>query len=268
MLAGIPALFIVAAFFVPLVLMIGQSFRVTSGSGSSWSLVSYTSVLSSGRGLMQFANTAWLSALAALLCVVLGFPLAWLISRGPSFLRGAVFIIVVSPLLISMIARTFGWLVLLSQSSFLSKWLRAIGLLSEGEGLLFSRTAIVLGLVQLSIPFAVVAIVTSLSNLEAHLENAAASLGASPIQVFFRIVVPLTRPGIAAAATISWGLSAGAYATPAILGGGKIGVAATGIYNRAVLLDDWGGGAAIAVLLVLLSLAGVVLISTLLRSRA
>ena len=158
-------------------------------------------------------------------------------------------LVVLGPLLISVVVRTLGWAILLGNNGVINELLQKLGLITSPIKMLYTSGGIVVALVHVMIPFMIIAVWAALQRRDPSAEQAAESLGASPVKVFTRIVLPQAMPGILSGSLIVFSLSASAFATPAILGGRRVKVVSTTVYDEFLNTLNWPLGAAIAVLL-------------------
>ncbi|MDP9336892.1 MAG: ABC transporter permease [Actinomycetota bacterium] len=172
--------------------------------------------------------------------------------------RAYLLLLVLSPLLVSLVIRNFGWVIVLGPNGLLNSLLLGIGLVREPLRLLYTQTAVIIGLVHLWLPFTVLAILTALYNIPDELQRAAKSLGASPIRTFVAVTLPLSIPGIFAGSLIVFSLTVGTFVTPVILGGGRITMMAEAAYDQTFTLFNWQFASAISFVLLAVT-TGVVL---------
>ena len=163
--------------------------------------------------------------------------------------RAWIILFILSPLLVSVIVRTFGWLILLGSNGLVDNLLQAVGI--SGAALLHTEAAVVAGLANVLLPFLVLSVATSLQAIDPAVPLAAASLGASPWRTFRTVTVPLTLPGILSGLLIVFSLASSSFVTPALLGGSNYKVLSTMVYQQAMVLQNWPFAAAFAVTLVL-----------------
>lgn len=212
-------------------------------------------------------RTFRLSSMATIATLVVGYPVALYMTRASARVRGIVTLLILSPLLISVVVRSFGWLIILGPEGLLESLLELVGI--KAGSLMYSEAAVVVGLVNVFLPYMVLSIVASLQAIDPAVPRAAQSLGASAAQVFRRITLPLSLPGVVAGSLIVFCLGSSAFVTPALLGGAEIKVVAVVIYQQMMILQNWPFAAAIALGLVLIVLAIVALQVRLLeRGRA
>jgi putative spermidine/putrescine transport system permease protein len=196
--------------------------------------------------------------------------LALAIWRAPPRRRGLLVIIVISPLLVSIVTRTYGWMVVLGDNGILNSVLRGIGLIDEPLHIMFTQGAVVVGLVHVFLPMMVLSILAVMDKIDPALAQAAQTLGASSFVTFWQITFPLLIPGLTAGVTIVFSLAMSSYVTPALMGGRNSGMLTTLIYQQFVVTYNWHFGAALVVVLLATSLValGLVLIESGRRTRA
>ena len=236
---------------VPLAMTVLLSFNAysqTAGIVQTWDLRNYAEVLSDDYFRRIFWRTLNVALSVTLISALIGAPEAWIISRLSRRWRAVSLFVVLGPLLVSVVVRTLGWTILMGGSGLLNQGLQALGL--PGAELLFSLPGVVIALTHVLVPFMVLAVWTALQQVDPATETAALSLGASHARVFWRVVLPQVMPGVLSGSIIVFSLAASAFATPALIGGRRLKVAATAIYDEFLASLDWPLGAAIAVLLV------------------
>lgn len=196
-------------------------------------------------------RTLRIATLVTIISVLLGAPEAYVLNRMRPPWRSLFLLIVLGPLLISVVARTLGWALLFGSTGLVNTALLRLGLVSAPVRLMFTETGMVIGLVHVLVPFVVISVWASLQRLDPQVENAALSLGASGFTVLRRIVLPQVMPGILSGAIVVFALAASAFATPAIIGGRRLKMAATLAYDEFLNTLNWPLGAAVAVLLLI-----------------
>ena len=167
-------------------------------------------------------------------------------------MRTLLYIVLVSPLLTSVVVRSFAWVVMLSQNGLVNQVLEAAGVIEEPLTLLWNMGAVVLAYVQVLLPFAVLPLATSLGEVRPQLRQASMSLGAGRVRSFFSVVLPLTVPGAVNGGVIVFSLTAGSYITPLLIGGGTQPILPLAIYQQAIQISDLRMAAAMAVVLLVL----------------
>lgn len=260
-----PAALILAVLFaVPLAIVCIYSLLtrgVYGGAGTPWTLANYTRLADPLYAQILF-HSLWMAALATLLCLLMGFPLALFISRaGPR--KNLYLYLVILPFWTSFLVRTYAWMFLLRETGLVNTLLAALHLVREPLPLLYNDAAVILGLVYGYLPFMVLPLYATLERLDPHLLEAAADLGARPWTALVRVIFPLSAPGIRAGAILVFIPCLGAYLTPDLLGGGKSVMVGNLIQNQFTTARDWPFGAALS--LVLMALVMLVLIGLLNR---
>jgi putative spermidine/putrescine transport system permease protein len=239
---------------VPLALTAILSFNAFDGMRGiqpTYSLGNYIEILFDGYYQEIFLRTGGMALGVTALCIVLGVPETLILAKMKPVWRGTFFVVILGPLLISVVVRTLGWSVLLGSQGLVNSVLLRLGLVDQPLRLLFSMTGVVIVLTHVFLPFMIIAVWSALQRLDSQVEHAARSLGAGPLTSFRRIILPQLMPGILSGAIIVFALSASAYATPAIIGGRRVKVVATTLYDEFFNSLNWPLGAAIAVLLLI-----------------
>jgi len=162
----------------------------------------------------------WYALLTTILCMALGYPVAYFIGRAPERWRATLLLMVMVPFWTSFLIRTYAWIAILSKDGLLNALLIGTGLITQPTALLYTPFAIVLGLVYNFLPFMILPIYTSVERLDNSLIEAAYDLGAGPVRAFSQVIIPLTRPGIAAGAMLVFIPSIAMFAITALMGGG------------------------------------------------
>lgn len=246
-----PAAFVMLAFVaVPLMLTLSQSFYSDPVNGHhELSLVQYRAVLGDPYYLNIYLRTFSLSIVVTLICIAIGVPEAYVLSRLSPRWRALSMFVVLGPLLMSVVVRTLGWAVLLGSDGLINSLLMKLGIIDTPIRWLFTFTGIVIALVHVQVPFMVLAVWTSLQKLDMATEQAAETLGASATTVLRRIVFPQVIPGVLSGSLIVFALTASAFATPSIIGGRRLKVVATTVYDEILSNLNWPLGTALAVIL-------------------
>jgi putative spermidine/putrescine transport system permease protein len=254
-----PGVLVMLAFVVlPLVLTLSLSmypFLPGGTIGDSMTVANYADVARDEYFHVIFLRTFGMAFMVTLICIAIGVPEAYVLSRLSARWRALSMVIVLGPLLISVVVRTLGWAVLLGNEGVINKILIAGGLVDAPVKMMFTFTGVVVALVHVLVPFMVLAVWTSLQKLDPTTEQAAESLGAGLPTVLRRIVFPQVIPGVLSGGLIVFSLAASAFATPAIIGGRRLKVVPTTIYDEFLGNLNWPLGATLAVVLVVLVLA-------------
>ncbi len=224
----------------------------------AWTLKTYVKYFTDSFSYRVIGASLRLSFIVTALAIFIGYPLAYALHtrvRRPAA-RAAIALLIFSPLLVSVVVRTYGWLILLASQGLVNTTLRAVGAISEPLSLLFNMRGVVISLTHILLPFAIFPIYSVMSRLDLSLKEAARDLGAGWRDTFLHVTLPLTMPGIVAGALICFTLALSAFVTPQMLGGGRVQVLPLAIYNNTVEIN-WPGGAVAGLALLLISVAAV-----------
>jgi putative spermidine/putrescine transport system permease protein len=252
LLAPAVALFLVF-FVLPLGVLVVNSFHDYSrltGIIPTVTLKNYDRILWDAFYVEVIFRTLRLAFLTSCVTLIIGYPIALYLTVASPQQRAWIILFILSPLLVSVIVRTFGWLIILGPNGLVHSSFLAVGL--QAEIPLHTEGAVIAGLANVLLPFLVLAVATSLQSIDPAVPLAAASLGAGPWRAFCLVVFPLSLPGVIAGLLIVFSLAASSFVTPALLGGADYKVMSTMIYQQALILQNWPFAAAFAVVLVLL----------------
>ena len=265
--------FIVIFFLSPLIYMVCQSFkpaRMSLRPPSEFTLGNYSLIIFDPFYREIMLRTLRISAISSAVMLVLGYPVAYLLRIVSPKARGRLLLLVISPLLVSVVVRTYGWVVILGREGLLNSTLLALGIKNEFSTSthLFNEAAVIVGLVHVFFPFMVLALYNSLEKFNLSLLKAAANLGAPPWRIFFEVMLPLTMPGVLAGVTTVFPLAMGSFITVAVLGGPGVWVVSMSAYQEATGLMNWQLAGAIGVSLLVAVAICVMLFSFLAKSFA
>ena len=210
--------------------------------------------LTSAIYVRVFFITLEISFVVTAFCVLLGYPLAYFMSQLPTRAANVCLIFVLLPFWTSLLVRTYAWLVLLQRNGVVNHYFQELGLIEAPLRLVHNYTGTVIGMVHVLIPFLVLPLYASMRQIDRDYINAAASLGATPIRLFWQIFFPLSLPGLFAGVVLIFVLCLGFYVTPTLLGGGKVLVWASMIADNVSLYADWGAASALGVVLLIVIL--------------
>jgi spermidine/putrescine transport system permease protein len=237
-------------FFAPMA-VIGAYSLLTRGTyggvGTPWNAESWAR-LADPLYLVILLRSFALAGIATAICLALGFPLALFIARSGAR-RNLYLQLVIIPFWTSFLVRTYAWLFLLRETGLINSGLMALGLIRDPLPLLYNDGAVVLGLVYGYLPFMVLPLYATLERMDRALLEAAADLGARPWSALWRVVIPLSAPGIRAGAILVFIPCLGAYLTPDLMGGGKTIMIGNLVQNQFTTARDWPFGAAVSLAL-------------------
>jgi putative spermidine/putrescine transport system permease protein len=257
LLLCLPAVALLLLGFVwPLLVLLRMSLNRTEEGGSmvpDWSLASFGKLAADDFTWTMTADSLRLAAVAASVALLLAYPMALVLFRSRSRFRAALAVAAVTPLLVSGTARVIGWLAILGDGGLVNAGLAALRL--PRLALINNWTGVQIGLTESVMPYTVLALLAGFGRLDRRLEEAAATLGARPLTVFWTVTVPLTLPAAVGAWLLAFLLGVSAFITPRLMGGGRVFVLATEIYDAAVQTLDWPAASALSIyVLVLLML--------------
>ncbi|WP_291296876.1 ABC transporter permease [Elioraea sp.] len=233
----------------PLITLFVISFRTyEAGRGiqDAWTIAHYVAFVADPYHLGILLRTLRLGIEVTAWCLVLGFPMAYGLSRLRGTPRALLYFVVLLPLLTSAVVRTFGWMIVLSNNGFINRTLIDLGVIDSPIRFMYSMLGIVVALVQVLLPFMVLALDAALLNIDPRVYEAARNLGASRLRVFLQITLPLSLPGILSGSVLVFTLAISAFVTPSLIGGPRVPVMATLIYQQGMSLLNWPFGGAIA----------------------
>lgn len=257
------AIFASVVFLAPVLILLSEGFR----SGDSWTIQAYIDFFSQSLNQTVFLRTLKLAALVTAASAVIGYAAAFAIVNLPPKGKGRITGLVVLPLMISPVARTYAWLVILGRTGFVNKALVAVGLSDEPIRFLFTETAVFIGLLQLFLPLMIISLISALENMPRDAVPAARVLGANWLQVFTKVILPLTKEGLVIGGTLVFTGSMTAYITPAILGGSKVLMLETLLYQRVTVANDFVSASVIALILIVMAFAANLLLKRLATAR-
>src|SRR5215510_47613 len=259
---ALPALILLLVFFLfPVVRMLGFSLE---GGTLDW----YAKALGEQLYLRVFWNTFEIALFVTAICLLLGYPLGFLIATTSPGWATLGFIFVLLPLWTSVLVRTYAWMVLLGRNGVFNRWLIDIGLISDPLPLLHNFTGVLIGMVHVLLPYMVLPIYGAVRRLDPAVVAAAEGLGASNWRIFWRIHLPLTLNGIFVGSVLVFVLSLGFFITPALLGGGRVIMIAVLIEQEVRQTLNWPFAAALSAVLLMATLLVYTLAQRFIRSEA
>lgn len=252
------ALFVVC-FVAPLIVLLALSLQAgTDAQGFALARLSfahYRDFFADGFNDRILASTLLLGLKATAVCLLFGFPLAWMCARARSPWQSVLMFLVVLPILTSVVVRTFAWIVILGRQGIVNHVLQWLGVVDDPVNLLFTETGVVIVLAQVQMPLMVLPIMTVLSKLDPNLLDASMALGAGPWRTLRRVVVPLAAPGIVAGCILTYAASVTAFVTQTLIGGARLVYMPLRIYQEATGANNWPYAAAIAIVFMVAVLA-------------
>ena len=256
----------IIAVCLVIVIPVGWLFSLSFlDSNGDLSLVNYEKMIAYKSYLRVFKTTFNVSFLTTFLCIVIGYPLAYFLSQIPRKYVGLFMLTVLLPFWTSLLVRTYAWLVMLQRNGLINNFAIDLGIWDAPVKLAHNLNGTLIGMVHIMLPFLVLPLYAAMRRIDRHALQAAANLGATPVQAFWQIFVPLSLPGVVAGSLIVFVLCLGFYVTPAVLGGGKVILVSMQI--TAILEDqfNWGAASALGVVLLVSTFAVLLLASRFLK---
>lgn len=262
------AAFFALFFIAPLGLLVAISFETERQMTGTLGLGQYAAFLSDGLNLAVLRDTLLVGAKATLLCLLFGYPLAWLCTRVSARWQAVLIFLVVLPIVTSVVVRTFAWIVILGRHGIVNEAILALGLSAQPLKLLFSETGVVIVLAQVQMPLMVLPLITTLQRIDPNLESASQALGAGAWRTFFKVTLPLSLPGIIAGTILTYTACVTAFVTQSLIGGSRLLFMPMMIFQQAMDLQNWPFAAAVSVIFMVSVLLIVAMLVALSRSRA
>ena len=249
----------IIAVCVVIVIPVGWLFSLSFlDSSGQLSLVNYQKMIEYKSYVRVFRATFNVSFLTTFFCILIGYPLAYFLSQVPKKYVGLMMLTVLLPFWTSLLVRTYAWLVMLQRNGLINNFAIDLGIWDTPIKLAHNLNGTLIGMVHIMLPFLVLPLYAAMRRIDRQALQAAANLGATPVQAFWQIFVPLSLPGVVAGSLIVFVLCLGFYVTPAVLGGGKVILVSMQI--TAILEDQFNWGAASALGVVLLVATFIVLL--------
>ncbi len=237
---------ILAVFAYPVFWLLVRSF-----SDPSWGLQNYETVFAKVIYLKVLWNTVAIAGATTIGALLLGFPMAYSMVHAPPLMRKLLVFVVLIPFWTSILVRTFAWMVLLQPNGLLNDMLIGIGFIETPAKFMFNRTGVLIGMIQIMLPFMVFPLFSVMTRIDHAYVQAAANLGATPVKGFLRVYLPLCLPGIVTGSMLVFIISLGYFITPALLGGRKDVMIAQLIQQQISDFGNWGLSSALAVVLLI-----------------
>jgi putative spermidine/putrescine transport system permease protein len=261
-------LLLLVAFVAPVGMMVPTSVRPyvpLVGITGGFTARHYVRLVTDSYYLEIIGRTLALGLTVTCSTLIIGYPLAFFLARTSSRWRNWLTILVVFPLMLNLVVRTFGWIALLAQNGLVNQALQALGLVESPVKLIFNFAGLLIGLTHIFLPFMVLVLIGAIQNIPRDVEDAARVLGASWGSAFLRVTLPLSAPGILSGSILVFVLTISALVTPRLLGGPTYQVMSTLIYDEFLSRLNWPAGSAQSLLLTVMVLALVYLSGRLAR---
>jgi putative spermidine/putrescine transport system permease protein len=256
-LVGPATAFVIVGLLLPLLILLRYSFNKLGPRRimiETFSPDNYVKFFADPYYTGVLWTTLRVAALCTLVCLVMALPLAYVLARTQSRFKNVLIMLVVLPLFIGNAVRAAGWMTVFGAKGFLNVTLMQLGVISEPLQLMYTEGAVVVGIIAVNLPYMVLTLQSVIEGINRNVEEAAFSLGAGPVTMFRRVLLPLSLPGILAGTILTFILGMNAYATPVLLGGPKFKMMGPLIYGQ-FQLNNWPFGASVAFILMTATLA-------------
>jgi putative spermidine/putrescine transport system permease protein len=255
-------------FVAPVANLLVLSFQKAEGTGAllgGFTLETWAAVLQDTFYLHLIVNSIVTSFVITLLTLVTSYPIALYLHRSRGTWRSVLLVLVISPLLLSAVVRTYGWIAILNDQGVVNRLLMFLGM-SSPIRLVYNQTGVAIGLTEILMPYMILALLAGFGRLDRQAEEAALTLGATPFTVFRRIILPLSLPGIALGSLLCFVLAVSSFITPKLLGGGRVFLLATEIYDQAIVSLNWPVAATLSGIILIIFGTALLFYTRLLRS--
>ena len=249
---------ILIVVFLPVFWLSSLSFYNAAGE---LSMENYARIFESALYRRTFVVTFQISIAVTVICVLLGYPLCYWLTRMSDRTAAILMVFVLVPFWTSVLVRTYAWLVLLQRHGVINSSMMSMGIIDEPLQLAHNLTGSIIGMVHIMLPFLVLPLYATMRSVNTDLVRAAVGLGSSPRGAFWRVFFPMSMPGLFAGIVLVFILSLGFYVTPALLGGGRVQMLAQRIESTITIYSNWGAASALGVVLLLMALAMILLMN-------
>ena len=236
----------VAFFIAPLCVLIALSLSKDANI-AAFTAATYAKFFTDSFNYAILFETLLLGLKATLVCLIFGYPIAWICARSGARLQSVIVFLVVLPILTSVVVRTFAWIVILGRQGVINQIALGLGLTSEPVRLLYTETGVVMVLAQVQMPLMVLPILTVLTKMDPNLADASRVLGAGEWRTLWRVTIPLSLPGVMAGCILAYTACITAFVTQTLIGGARLLYMPLHIYQQAVGANNWPFAAAISV---------------------
>lgn len=264
-LLGLAAPALIATFIVVVVPVSWLFYLSVIGADGGYSMENYIRMVESKSYARIFLTTFQISLITTLICILIGYPLAYFLAQLPERAANLCMLTVLLPFWTSLLVRTYAWLVLLQKKGLINNWGIDLGLWETPLKLAHNMNGTVIGMVHIMVPFLILPVYGAMKAISRDYLKASANLGATPAYTFRKIFLPLSLPGLLAGTLIVFILCLGFYVTPAILGGGRVIMVSMQITNNIELFFNWGAASALGVVLFVITMLILLVSSRLLR---
>ncbi len=266
---GVPFVWLALTFLLPFLIVLRISFAEIENGGNSFGnllsfadgilsikikVANYLFIARDDLYALTYLSSLKFAAITTLLCLVIGYPFAYFMARARASVRPALLMLVMLPFWTSFLLRIYAWKGILANHGIANHWLLALGLIREPLHMMNTWFSLVIGMVYAYLPFMILPLYANLAKMDMRFLEAAADLGATPMQVFWRITVPLSKSGIIAGALLVFIPAVGEYVIPELLGGPETLMIGHVLWDEFFTNNDWPMASAVTVVVILLIL--------------
>lgn len=252
-----PALVVIGVMLIlpTLIMLLYSVWRFVAGKITDYTFTfdNYVRLLGDPFYLNVIWETLLLGLVVTAITLLLGYPLAFFLARTRSRFKDLLTYLVFMPLMISLVVRAYGWIIILGYEGALNNLLIGLGILDRPFRFLYTPHAVVIGLIEVLLPFMVMPLLSSIEKIDPQVEEAARALSATRVQTFLRITLPLSLPGVVSGSLMVFSLTITAYALPALLGGAKVKMISALAYDSMLVGYNWPFGSAIGIVMIIVS---------------
>ena len=252
LLVGPATVFVALTLLVPIAILFRYSLNAFVPGQfmvDALTIENYVKFFSDSYYTNVLLRTVRIATVCTVVCLVFGFPLAYVLARTQSRFKNILIILVVVPLFVGNAVRAAGWMVSLGNKGFFNQLLMSLGVIEEPVEIMYTEAAVLIGIIAVNLPYMVLTLQSVIEGIAPDIEEAAFSLGASPLRMARRVLWPLALPGVLAGCILTFILAMNAYATPVLLGGPKFQMMGPLVYGQFVQQNNWPFGGAIAFIL-------------------
>ena len=257
----------VAFFVAPLCILLMMSLS-TGAEMKGFSAGNYVKFFTDRFNYSILFDTLFLGLKATLVCLLFGFPIAWIAARARASVQSALLFMIILPIMTSVVVRTFAWIVILGRQGVLNQIVLGLGLSDEPLRLLFSEWGVILVLAQVQMPLMVLPILTIISKIDPNLLDASRALGSGEWRTLRRVTLPLALPGIIAGCILTYAACVTAFVTQSLIGGARLIYMPLHIYQQAIGANNWPFAAAISIIFMIAVLIVVAVLNSFAASRS
>lgn len=246
------SLVVLLVMFIPILMLFRYSFNAFDQSMmvEAFTFQNYVSFFTDPYYRDVFLNTVYVALTCTALALLLGFPVAYFLAKSQSRYKSLFIILLVFPLMVGNVVRAAGWMVILGNAGFVNYILKWVGVIDNSIQLMYTPLAVIIGTTGVVLPYLILTLQSVLEGIDFSVEEAAQNLGANFFTTFWRVVLPIAAPGVAAGTMLVFILCMNAYATPVLLGGTGITMMAPALYDQITKAANWPFGAAMALVLI------------------